>query len=151
MKPPVSTEFKRVVREVSLGLPFEQALNDLFARVPSEDLEIMTTAIAVHAQVGGNLAEILDTIAFTIRERVRIRGEIRTLTASQRMSGYVIGFLPIGLLLTLAVVSPKFLAPMLKGPPSVLGVPLGLIMLAAGGVAMGIGFVLIRRIVDIKV
>jgi tight adherence protein B len=151
MKPPVSTEFRRVVREVSLGLPLEEALNDLVRRVRSEDLEVMTTAIAVHYQVGGNLAEILDTIAFTIRDRARIRGEIRTLTAMQRMSGYVVGFLPIALLLTLLVISPRFLAPMFKGPPTILGIPAGMYLLAAGGVSMAIGFLLIRRIIDIKV
>ena len=64
-------------------------------RVRSDDLELMATAISIQHQVGGNLAEILDSIAFTIRERVRIKGEIRTLTAQQRLSGYVVGFLPI--------------------------------------------------------
>ena len=68
-------------------------------RVKSDDLELMATAISIQHTVGGNLAEILDSIAFTIRERVRIKGEIRTLTAQQRLSGYVVGFLPIGLAL----------------------------------------------------
>ncbi len=79
-------------------------------RVRSDDLELMVTAISIQHQVGGNLAEILDSIAFTIRERVRIKGEIRTLTAQQRMSGYVVGFLPIGLVGVLLVIAPTFMA-----------------------------------------
>ena len=90
-RPPVSTEFGRVIREVNLGLPFEQALENMVRRVRSDDLELMATAISIQHTVGGNLAEILDSIAFTIRERVRIKGEIRTLTAQQRLSGYVVG------------------------------------------------------------
>ena len=76
-QPPISTEFQRVIREVNLGLPFEQALNNMVRRVRSDDLELMATAINIQHQVGGNLAEILDSIAFTIRERIRIKGEIR--------------------------------------------------------------------------
>ena len=110
-QPPISTEFNRVIREVNLGLPFEQALDNLVRRVRSDDLELMVTAINIQHQVGGNLAEILDSIAFTIRERVRIKGEIRTLTAQQRMSGYVVGFLPIGLAGILFVIAPKFMEP----------------------------------------
>jgi tight adherence protein B len=101
--------------------------------------------------VGGNLAEILDTIAETIRERVRIKGEIRTLTAQQRLSGYIVGFLPIGLLLFLMVAAPKFINPMFQIPPAVFGVPLGVILLIFAGIMMGIGFLIIRRIVNIEV
>ena len=111
----------------------------------------MTTAIPIQHSVGGNLAEILDTIAFTIRERVRIKGEIRVLTAQQRMSGYVVGFLPVALVLLLSVVSPTFMQPMFEQPPSLLGFPAGMFILGLGGVMMAIGFVLIRRIVDIEV
>jgi tight adherence protein B len=148
---PISTEFNRVIREVNLGLPFEQALANMVRRVKSDDLELMTTAITIQHQVGGNLAEILDSIAFTIRERVRIKGEIKTLTAQQRMSGYVVGFLPLGLVGILMVIAPKFMDPMFQKPPEVLGLPLGVIILSTGGVMMLIGFMLIRRIVDIEV
>jgi tight adherence protein B len=101
--------------------------------------------------VGGNLAEILDSIAFTIRERVRIKGEIRTLTAQQRMSGYVVAFLPIGLIAVLAIIAPSFMAPMLDPAVSILGIPAGLILMAFGGLMMFFGFIFIRRIVDIEV
>ena len=150
-QPPISTEFTRVIREVNLGLPLDDALANLGRRMKSDDLDLMVTAIAIQHQVGGNLAEILDTIAFTIRERVRIKGEIRTLTAQQRMSGYVVGFLPIALVLLLSVIAPTFMAPMLQKPPELLGQPAGLFILGFGGLMMGIGFILIRRIVDIEV
>jgi len=150
-RPPISTEFQRVIREVNLGLPFEQALENLVRRVKSEDLELMVTAISIQYQVGGNLAEILDSIAFTIRERVRIKGEIRTLTAQQRMSGYVVGFLPIGLVAFLFIIAPSFLEPMLDPAVNILGIPAGMVLMATGGIMMFIGFMFIRRIVDIEV
>ena len=150
-RPPISTEFARVIREVNLGLPFETALENMVRRVKSDDLELMATAISIQHTVGGNLAEILDSIAFTIRERVRIKGEIRTLTAQQRMSGYVVGFLPIGLVMFLFVAAPNFLKPMFEKPPEFLGLPAGVIILVFGGFMMFVGFMLIRRIVDIEV
>ena len=120
-------------------------------RVRSDDLELMATAITIQHQVGGNLAEILDSIAFTIRERVRIKGEIRTLTAQQRMSGYVVAFLPIGLMGVLFVIAPKFMQPMFENPPGIFDLPVGLIVLCLGGIIMFIGFMIIRSIVDIEV
>ena len=150
-RPPISTEFSRVIREVNLGLPFEQAMENMVRRVRSDDLELMATAINIQHTVGGNLAEILDSIAFTIRERIRIQGEIRTLTAQQRLSGYVVGFLPIGLAGFLFIAAPHFMDPMFQKPPELLGLPLGLVILCFGGFMMFIGFMLIRRIVDIEV
>jgi tight adherence protein B len=150
-RPPVSTEFSRVIREVNLGLPFEQAMENMVRRVRSDDLELMATAINIQHTVGGNLAEILDSIAFTIRERVRIKGEIRTLTAQQRLSGYVVAGLPIALAGFLFVVAPNFMQPMFEKPPEAFGLPLGVVILAFGGFMMFIGFMLIRKIVDIEV
>ena len=150
-RPPISIEFSRVIREVNLGLPFETALENMVRRVRSDDLELMATAISIQHTVGGNLAEILDSIAFTIRERIRIKGEIRTLTAQQRLSGYVVGFLPIGLASFLFVAAPGFMEPMFANPPAVLGLPAGVVILCFGGFMMFIGFMLIRKIVDIEV
>ncbi len=150
-RPPISTEFGRVIREVNLGLPFEAAMENMVRRVRSEDLELMATAISIQHTVGGNLAEILDTIAFTIRERIRIQGEIRTLTAQQRMSGYVVGFLPIALAGFLFVAAPGFMDPMFANPPAIMGLPVGMVILAMGGFMMFIGFMFIRKIVDIEV
>ena len=150
-RPPISVEFARVIREVNLGLPFEQALENMVRRVRSDDLELMATAIAIQHQVGGNLAEILDSIAYTIRERIRIKGEIRTLTAQQRLSGYVVAGLPIGLASFLFVAAPGFMDPMFYDRASIIGLPAGVIILAVGGFMMFIGFLAIRRIVDIEV
>jgi tight adherence protein B len=150
-RPPISIEFGRVIREVNLGLPFDLALENMVKRVKSEDFELMATAIAIQHQVGGNLAEILDSIAFTIRERIRIKGEIRTLTAQQRLSGYVVGALPFFLAFFIFLAAPTFFDPMFIKPPEVLGIPLGVILLLIALGAMGAGFFFIRKIVDIEV
>jgi tight adherence protein B len=150
-RPPISEEFGRVVREMSLGMALQPALQNLVRRVASEDLELMVTAINIQSQVGGNLATVLDAIAFTIRERIRIQGEIRTLTAMQRYSGYVIVLLPVGLAALLFVISPSYMTPMVERPPELLGLPMGIVLFLLGGLSMGIGWLFIRRIVDIKV
>ena len=141
---PMGEEMGRVVREVNLGLGMEEALSNLVRRIRSEDLDLMVTAIGVQQQVGGNLAEILDTIAFTIRERVRIKGDINTLTAQGRMSGYLVAFLPIGIAITLNFINPDFMRPLFTQL-------LGQILLGVGGVMMVIGFFAIQKIVSIKV
>jgi tight adherence protein B len=141
---PMGEEMGRVVREVNLGLGMEEALSNLVRRIRSDDLDLMVTAIGVQQQVGGNLAEILDTIAFTIRERVRIKGEINTLTAQGRMSGYLVAFLPIGIAVTLNFINPAFMQPLFTQL-------LGQILLGVGGVMMLIGFFMIQKIVNIKV
>lgn len=141
---PMGEEMGRVVREVNLGLGMEEALSNLVRRIKSDDLDLMVTAIGVQQQVGGNLAEILDTIAFTIRERVRIKGEINTLTAQGRMSGYLVAFLPIGIAVTLNFINPSFMQPLFTQL-------LGQILLGVGGVMMVIGFIAIQKIVNIKV
>ena len=141
---PMGEEMGRVVREVNLGLGMEEALANLVRRIKSDDLDLMVTAIGVQQQVGGNLAEILDTIAFTIRERVRIKGEINTLTAQGRMSGYLVAFLPIGIAVALNFINPAFMQPLFTQL-------LGQILLGVGGVMMVIGFFAIQKIVDIKV
>jgi len=150
-RPPISEEMERVVREMSLGVALQPALNNLVRRVASEDLELMVTAINIQSQVGGNLATVLDSIAFTIRERIRIQGEIRVLTSMQRYSGYVITLLPVGLAGILFLISPSYMLAMVKSPPTTFGLPTGIIFFAVGLISMAIGYVFIRRIVDIKV
>lgn len=95
MPPPICDEFRRVVQEMQLGVPMEVALANLLRRIPSDDLDLMITAINVQREVGGNLAEIMDTISYTIRERIRIKGEIRVLTAQVVYSGSFLSSLPI--------------------------------------------------------
>ena len=150
-QPPISEEFERVVREMNLGVALQPALNNLVRRVASEDLELMVTAINIQSQVGGNLATVLDSIAYTIRERVRIQGEIRTLTAMQRYSGYVITLLPVGLGGILMLISPSYFGRLFEPEPAIFGLPAGVIFLIIGAISMAMGYVLIRRIVDIKV
>ena len=142
--PPMSEEMGRVVREVNLGLGMDEALQNLVRRIRSEDLDLMVTAIGIQQQVGGNLAEILDTIAFTIRERVRIKGEINTLTAQGKMSGYLVAFLPIAIAGALNVINPAFMAPLFTQL-------IGQILVGVGLTMMAIGFFVIMKIVDIKV
>ncbi len=106
---PMSTEFERVVREVGLGLAPEDALGNLVRRIQSDDLELMATAINVQREVGGNLAEVLDTISSTIRERVKLKGEIKVITSQQQYSGYIIAAMPIALALLLFAISPTYM------------------------------------------
>ncbi len=144
MPPPVSEEFNRVVKEVQLGLPLEQALDNMLRRVPSEDLDLMITAINVQREVGGNLAEVLDAINFTIRERVRIKGEIRALTAQGRASGYLISFLPVALSGFIYLVNPSFIETLVTDP-------CGWIMIGVAVLGIVLGFLIIRKIVDIEI
>ena len=153
--PPVSEEFHRVVQEVGLGLSTQDALANLYRRVPSDDLDLMITAINIQHEVGGNLAQILDTIGHTIRERVRIKGEIRVLVAQQRISGYVVAAMPIILALILTLITPSYILPLftIGWPPFT--VPSGqegwICLPICALVLMGIGFAIIQRIVNIEV
>ena len=153
--PPVSEEFRRVVQEVGLGLSTQDALSNLFRRVPSDDLDLMITAINIQHEVGGNLAQILDTIGHTIRERVRIKGEIRVLVAQQRISGYVVAALPIFLAVILVFITPSFMAPLFTiGLPPFIAEPGKegwICMPICAGILMLVGFVIIQRIVNIEV
>jgi tight adherence protein B len=107
---PISDEFHRVVQEMQIGIPMERALDNLLRRIPSDDLDFVITAINVQREVGGNLSEILDTISFTIRERVRIKGEIRVMTAQVRTSGMVLSLIPVFLTIALWFVSPEYIS-----------------------------------------
>jgi len=141
---PISSEFRRVVQEMQLGLSMEQALNNMLRRIDSDDLDLMITAVNVQREVGGNLADILDVISFTIRERVRIKGEIRTLTAQGRMSAYVITFLPIGLTLLLLVLNREYMMKMFTHT-------CGWIMLGVGIILIGSGAFALSKITTIEV
>ncbi len=108
--PPMGTEFTRVIREVSLGVTIEEALVNMKNRVPSSELDLMVTVIMIQRQIGGNLSEILESIAHTIRERNKLQGMISALTAQGRMSGMVIGGLPFALAGILYVINPKYMS-----------------------------------------
>jgi tight adherence protein B len=144
MPPPTSEEFDRVRREVNLGLPMSEALAHMTERIESDDLGLMVTAINVQHEVGGNLAEILDSISGTIRERVRILGEVRTLTAQQRLVGTVLAGLPFLLGTVLMMINPEYMKGLFEP-----GLPL---MLASGAVVMVVmGYVLMQKMLAVDV
>ncbi len=145
MQPPISIEFQRVTREVGLGLTAEEALTNMTRRINSVDLELMVTAINVQREVGGNLSEILDIIASTIRERVKLKGEIKTLTAQQTMAGYIITGLPIVLFLFLLSIDNEYMSRFWTW------VPCGWIMSGVSIVMMGVGYFVMRKITAIEV
>lgn len=142
--PPIAEEFARGTREIALGVPVDDALAHMVKRNQSDDFDLMVTAVQIQRVVGGNLAEILDTIAFTIRERVRIQGEIRTLTAQARASGYIISAIPLAICLFLSLVQPSYFTPMFSHT-------LGQALLGLALVMMGIGFAIMQKITKIKV
>jgi tight adherence protein B len=144
MPEPTCEEFERVRRELNLGVSMREALGHLVDRIESDDLELMVTAINVQHEVGGNLAEILATISEVIRERVRILGEVRTMTAQQRMVGTVLAGLPFLLGTGLMMINPDYMKGLFQP-----GLP---IMLAVGAVVMIImGYVLMQRMLKIEV
>lgn len=142
---PSATEFRRVVKEVQLGIGMEEALLHLLDRMPSEDLDLVITAVNIQHQVGGNLAEILDVISHTIRERIKLKGEISVLTAQGRITGYVIGGLPIALLMLLMVINPDYVGQLFTN--RLCGWP----MLGCGALMMSMGFMAINKIIDIEI
>ena len=141
---PLSIELRRTLRDTAMGASVEQALTALNERVGSPDFDIVITAIMIQRSVGGNLAEILDNVAHTMRERERIRGEIRTLTSQQRLTGYVLGGIPLGLLAIFMVISPEFTGMLFTEK-------LGNMMLGAALVSEIMGFAVIQKIVNIEV
>ena len=154
LPPPISREFERVVQEVRLGLSLEQALANMLRRVPSEDLDLIITAVSIQREVGGNLAEILDVISHTIRERVRIKGEIQTLTAQGRLTGWIISGLPVGLAFILYSINPDYGGQMIvREAPFIIPetLPCGWLVLAIGAFMIFLGAMAIRKIVDIEV
>src|SRR6266478_889869 len=142
--PPIADEFARAVREMNLGGSPDEALQNITKRIASADFDLVATAYSIHRTVGGNLAEILDNIAYTIRERVRIKGEIQTLTAQAKASGSIITALPILLAAFMFFVTPTYFQPMFSSI-------IGWILLAVGGFMIFLGNLIIRRIVAIEV
>ena len=142
--PPISDEFGRAVREMNLGGSPDESLANITKRISSADFDLVTTAYSIHRTVGGNLAEILDNIAYTIRERVRIKGEISTLTAQARASGSLITGLPIILAAFMYFVTPSYFRPMFENI-------IGWILIVVGAFMIFVGNMIIRRVVAIEV
>jgi len=144
MAKPIGEEFARVLKEMNLGVTVEDALNNMAKRMNSEDLDLVITAVLIQRQVGGNLAVVLDSIANTIRERIKIKGHIRTLTAQGKISGIIIGLLPIIIGGIIYVVNPEYIKVLFTHP-------LGKAMLVAGAVSQLIGMMVIRKIINIDI
>ena len=142
--PPIADEFGRAVREMNLGGSVEEALANMVKRVDSTDFELVVIAVGIHRTVGGNLAEILDNIAHTIRERIKIKGEISTLTAQARASGWIITLLPIALATFMYFLTPTYFKPMTQQF-------LGWVMIIVALFLIGIGNAIIRKVVAIEV
>ncbi|MFW5748911.1 MAG: type II secretion system F family protein [Chloroflexota bacterium] len=142
---PTKTEFQRVIQEVQLGIDMSDALQHLLDRVESEDLDLVITAVNIQREVGGNLAEILDVIGGTIRERIKLKGEIRVLTSQGRITGYLISFLPIVLAMFLNMINPGYMGEMFSNRAC------GWPMIGVGLALIGIGAAMIQKIVDIEI
>lgn len=144
MEPPISDEFKHVMRDIGLGASVERALDDMDKRVGSPDFSLVVTAVLIQQQVGGDLAHILDTISDTIQDRIRMRREVRTLTSQGRMSGWVLAILPFGLGALISVMNPSYMEPLFTERVGQIAIGVAVVMVL-------IGFFVIQRIVDIDV
>ena len=144
---PICDEFRRVVQEMQLGIPMEKALANLLRRIPSQDLDFLVTAINVQREVGGNLAEIMDVISYTIRERIRIKGDIRSLTAQAMYSGRALALMPVGLLCILWFLNRSYVMEFFNKDHLLCGG----IALGAAGVLISIGYFVMTRIANVEV
>jgi tight adherence protein B len=141
---PVASEFRTVFEEQNLGLPLREAIVGLANRVPHEDVHFLATAILVQKETGGNLAEILDKAAFIMRERTRLKGQVRIYTAQGRLSGWVLCLMPFAMFLLLSLLNPEYERKLWTDP-------LGMHCVYAGLILMAIGILVVRKITDVKV
>jgi tight adherence protein B len=147
LPPPICDEFRRVVQEMQLGITMEKALANLLRRIPSQDLDFLVTAINVQREVGGNLAEIMDVISYTIRERIRIKGDIRSLTAQAIYSGRALALMPLGLICILWFLNRSYIMEFFNKENIVCGV----IALSVAGILIGFGYFVMTRIANVEV
>ena len=144
---PISDEFRRVVQEMQLGITMERALENLLRRIPSEDLDLVVAAMNVQREVGGNLAEILDTISHTIRERVRIKGEIRVLTSQVMYSGRFLSMMPLFIFGALWVLNRPYMMQFFNPETRIVGI----VALVIAGLMIVAGSFVMRKISNIEV
>jgi len=147
MPPPISTEFRRVVQEMQIGLSAEAALDNLLRRIPSDDLDLVIAAMNVQREVGGNLAEILDIISHTIRERVRIKGEIRVLTSQVMYSGRFLALMPLMITAALFLLNRPYMMLFFDPETRIVGIP----MLIVGALMIASGYFVMTKIATIDV
>lgn len=143
MPAPIGMEFGRVCNEIRYGATMEEALNNMAERVKSPDLMLVVSAVLIQRTTGGNLSEILSTISETIRDRIKIKGEISSITAQGRMSGIIIGALPIGIAVILMVINPEYMSTFFT-------TTVGNIMLTVSVIMEILGFFAIRKVVTIE-
>lgn len=141
---PIGPEFTRVINEINMGLSFKEALHGLALKLQSSDLRLFVTCVLIQQEVGGNLAESLENLDQTLRERVKLQGQVRILTAQARLSGFILGLLPVVMTLLLFIWMPDYLKPLFEDVRGRYMVVLALAM-------QGIGFLWIRRTVSLKV
>ncbi len=144
---PISDEFRRVVREIQLGLTIEQSLDNLLRRIPSPDLDFIITAINIQRESGGNLAEILEVISYTIRERIRIKREIQVLVAQVLYSGRILAFMPLALAGGLWVLNREYMNQFFLPGNRLCGIPL----LICGALMIYAGYIAMNKVADIDV
>lgn len=144
MPDPIGPEFDRAVKEMGIGVPMEEAFESLLQRLPNKELEVVIQAILAQRKSGGNLADLLDTMEETVRGRIRILDEVKTLTAQGKLSSIIITSLPVLLGVYFNFISPEYLAPMFNEP-------LGIALLSVGVISLIIGWLLIQKIVKIEV
>ena len=147
LPPPICDEFRRVIQEMQLGVSMERALENLLIRIPSDDLDLTITAINVQREVGGNLAEILDSISYTIRERIRIKGEIRVLTTQVMYSGRFLSMLPIFVIGILYLLNREYIMEFFQPESGICGI----IALVVAGLMIIAGYYAMNKLGDIEV
>jgi tight adherence protein B len=147
LPPPISDEFRRLVQEMQLGIAMDTSLQNLTRRIPSKDLDLVVTAMSVQREVGGNLAEILDTISHTIRERVRVKGEIRVLTSQVMMSGRVLAIMPIGVIVLMYFLNRQYMMRFFNPATRMYGIP----ALIIGAIMIIVGYFVMQKIATIEV
>jgi tight adherence protein B len=147
LPPPISDEFRRVVQEMQLGISMDNAMENLTRRIPSKDLDLVVTAINVQREVGGNLAEIMDTISHTIRERVRVKGEIRVLTSQTMMSGRFLAIMPVGVIILMYFLNRQYMMRFFNPSTRMYGIP----ALIIGAFMILIGYFVMTKIASIEV
>ncbi len=140
---PISTEFKQVTRELELGSSLDESLTALSKRMQNNDLELLTTTVVIQKQIGGNLADIIETIAETMRDRITIKNTIKTLTAQGRISGIVIALIPVFIILVVTLINPEYMMPLFT-------TVFGYALLTIAFILELIGYLVIRKIVNIK-
>lgn len=143
MPDPLAYEFGKAIREMQYGMPFDEAVTRLGERMQNKDLDLLVSAVIIQGRVGGNLAELIDIIGDTIKDRIKLQRDVKTMTGAGKLSGIILGLLPVGLMAMLSIISPDYLSGFFSSS-------LGMVMLAVGMLMEIIGFTIILKMTNIK-